>query len=106
MEFIWNGDAHVHPNNQLSVSQQIQIFHIRIQIDPLPSNKGLSVPCATGCGEIMNNSHILKCSVINLKEQLSLQKLINGDIYEMKKTLDQWNNNMNEFEKITPQDSS
>ena len=94
------------PNNQLSVSEQIQIFHIRSQINPLPSNKGLSVPCATGCGEIMNNSHILQCSVINPKEQLSLQKLINGDIYEMKKTLDQWNNNMNEFEKITPQDSS
>ena len=79
---------------------------IRSQIDPLLCNKGLSVPCATGCGEIMNNSHILQCFVINPIEQLSLQKRINENIYEMKKTLDQWKNNINKFEKITPQDSS
>ena len=82
------------PNSQLSVSEQLQIFHIRSQINPLPSNRALSVPCAAGCGEIMKNSHILQCFVINLKEQLSLQKIINGDIYEMKKTVDQWNKNM------------
>ena len=93
------------PNNQLSVAEQIQIFHIRSQINPLPSNRGLSVPCAAGCGEIMNNSHILQCIVINPNEQTSHQNLINGDIYEMKKALEQWNSNMKTFEEINPQDS-
>ena len=61
---------------------------------------------AVRCGEKMNNSHILQCIVINPKEQTSLQKLINGDIYEMKMALEQWNTNMKTFEEITPQDSN
>ena len=53
----------------------------------------------------MNNSHILQCIVINPNEQTSHQNLINGDIYEMKKALEQWNSNMKTFEEINPQDS-
>ena len=46
------------PNNQLSVDDQVQIFQIRSQINPLPGNKGEREPCVTGCGELMSNFHI------------------------------------------------
>ena len=93
------------PNNQLSVDEQRQIFQIRSQINPLPSNKGMVVPCPTGCGETMNNSHIFQCVVLNPEEQTSIEKLINGDIYEMKKTIIRWNQNIMKIEEITSQDS-
>ena len=93
------------PNNQLGVEDQIQIFQIRSQINPLPSNKGLVVPCPTGCGETLNNSHIFQCVVLNPEEKTSIEKLINGDIYEMKKTLNTWNENIMKIEEITSPDS-
>ena len=93
------------PNNQLSVDEQRQIFQIRSQINPLPSNKGMVVPCPTGCGETMNNSHIFQCVVLNPEEQTSIEKLINGDIYEMKNTIIRWNQNIMKIEEITSQDS-
>ena len=74
------------PNIQLSVEDQVQIFQIRSQINPLPANKGQSVPCVTGCGEIMNNYHIFQCVVLNPEEQTHIKKLINWNIYEMKNT--------------------
>ena len=80
--------------NQLSVDDQIQIFQIQSQINPLPSNKGMVVSCPTGCGETMKNSHIFQSVVLNPEEQTSIEKLINGNIYEMKKTLIRWNQNI------------
>ena len=93
------------PNNQLTVDEQVQIFQIRSHTNPLPSNRGQVVPCPTGCGETLNNSHILQCVVLNQEEQASIEKLINGDIYEMKKTLITWNQNIQKIEEITSQDS-
>ena len=46
------------PNNYLSVENQRQIFEIRSRSNPLPSNRGVVQHCKTGCGEIMNNSHV------------------------------------------------
>ena len=93
------------PNNQLSVDEQVQIFKIRSQINPLQSNKGKVVPCITGCGKTMNNSHVFWCVVLNQEEQTSIEKLINGDIYEMKKTLNTCNQNVQKIEGIASQDS-
>ena len=93
------------PNNQLSVDDQVQIFQIRSQINPLPGNKGESEPCVTGCGEIMNNFHIFQCEILNTEEHTHIENLINGDIYEMKKTLNKWNKNVKKIEELTSQDS-
>ena len=87
------------------MDEQRQIFQIRSQINPLPSNKGMVVPCPTGCGETMNNSLIFQCVVMNPEEQTSIEKLINGDIYEMKNTIIRWNQNIMKIEEITLQDS-
>ena len=46
------------PNDKLSVEDQRQIFEIRSQINPLPSNKGEKTYCATRCGEFLEHSHI------------------------------------------------
>ena len=102
---IWTKALNLCPNNLLSVDDQIQIFQIRSQINPLPSNKGMVVPCPTGCGESMNNSHIFQCVVLNPEKHTSIKKLINGDIYEMKKTRIRWNQNIIFFLEITSQDS-
>ena len=93
------------PNNQLSVDDQVQIFQIRSQINPLPGNKGEREPCVTGCGELMSNFHIFQCEVLNTEEHTNIENLINGDIYEMKKTLNRWNQNLKKIEELTSQDS-
>ena len=87
------------------MEDQVQIFQIRSQINPLPANKGESLPCIAGCGEIMNNFHIFQCEVFNPEEKTHIEKLINGDIYEMKQALNKWNQNLKKIEEITQQDS-
>ena len=61
------------PNNQRSVEDQIQVFQIRSQINPLPGNNGERVPCITGCGELMNNIHKFYCGILNPEEKLILK---------------------------------
>ena len=72
------------PNDKLSDEDQRQIFEIRSQINPLPSNKGEKTYCATRCGEFFENSHILQCTILNQVEEINIEDLINGDINTMK----------------------
>ena len=53
------------PNSQQSVEDQRLLFQIRSKINLLPSNRGEISICVTGCGEILNNYHILKCTILN-----------------------------------------
>ena len=92
-------------NYQLSVKDQRQIFQIRSQINPLPSNRGETSYCVTGCGEILQNYHILICKILNQGEESSIEDLINGDINTMKKLLLKWNQSMKIFEEISTLDS-
>ena len=92
------------PNIHLSVEEQRQIFQIRSKINPLPSNRGVTVFCVTGCGEMLDNSHILQCKVLNPKEQKSIEDLINGDIITMKRTLFEWNRRITKMEELSAQD--
>ena len=93
------------PNDQLSVEDQRQIFQIRSQINPLPSNRGKTSYCVTGCGEVLNNSHTLRCKILNQGEESSIEDLINGDINTMKKLLLKWNQRMKMFEELSTLDS-
>ena len=92
------------PNNQLSVEDQRQIFQIRSQINPLASNRGETSICVTGCGEILENSHILKCKVLNNGEENSLQELINGDIHSIRNSLIKWKQSMKIIEELSTLD--
>ena len=78
------------PNDQLSVADQRQMFQIRIQSSPLPSNRGDT----SNCGEILENFHILICNVLSLEEESSIKDLMNGDINTMKNLLLKWNQSM------------
>ena len=53
----------------------------------------------------MSNFHIFQCEVLNTEEHTNIENLINGDIYEMKKTLNRWNQNLKKIEELTSQDS-
>ena len=70
------------PNNYLSVENQRQIFEIRSRSNPLPSNRGVIQHCNSGCGEIMNNSHVFQCSVLNQDKQntYNMEMLTNGSL--------------------------
>ena len=92
------------PNTHLSVEEQRQIFQIRSKINPLLSNRGVTVFCVTGCGEILDNSHILQCKVLSPREQRSIEDLINGDIITMKRTLFEWNRRITKLEELSAQD--
>ena len=91
---------YLYPNNQLTVDEPLEIFQIWSQTNPLPSNRGQVVLCPTGCGKTLNNPHILQFVVFNQEEQGSNEKFINGDIYEMKQTI-----NIQKIEEINLQDS-
>ena len=92
------------PNIQLSVEEKRQIFQIRSQINPLPPKRGKQVFCLTGCGDILDNSHILLCKVLNEGEQGSNNNLINGDINAMKSELFKWNQCMKKMEEYSTLD--
>ena len=94
------------PNNYLSVENQRQIFEIRSRSNPLPSNRGVIQHCNTGCGEIMNNSHVFQCDVLNQDKQqdYNIEMLTNGSLEEMKSALNIWNENMNKLEIIASLD--
>ena len=92
------------PKTHLSVGKQRQIFQIRSKINPLLSNRGVTVFCVTGCKEILDNSHILQCKVLSLGEQRSIEDLINGDIITMKNTLFEWNRRITNLEELSAPD--
>ena len=94
------------PNNYLSVENQRQIFEIRSRSNPLPSNRGVIQHCNTGCGEIMNNSHVFQCDVLNQDKQqdYNIEMLTNGSLEEMKSALNIWNENMNKLKIIASLD--
>ena len=67
------------------------------------AERGESEPCVTGCEEIMSNFHIFPCGVLNTGEYTHIENLINEEIYEMKKTLKRWNQNIKKIEALTSQ---
>ena len=79
-------------------------FHLESQINPLPSNKGENIYCATRCGEFFENSHILQCTILNQVEEINIEDLINGDINTMKTALLKWNINIKKIEEISTLD--
>ena len=93
------------PNGVLSVAEQRQLFQIRSRVNPLPANKGETSLCPTGCGNLLDNEHILNCGILNPEEQSNIDSFINGNIHEMKNFLQKWNRNVKNIEEITSPDS-
>ena len=81
----------------MSLEDQRDIFRIRCEINQLPANKGQSELCVTGCGEVLNNTHILQCVNLNNKKH-DINSLINGNLGEMAKILKIWKENVRKLD--------
>ena len=92
------------PNNQLSVEDQRILFRIRGRTNPLQANRGNPLLCRTGCGKILENSHILSCEILNPEIKSDLNSLINGSLKDIEKYLNQWKENMKKIEAIDSMD--
>ena len=93
------------PNNVLKLEEQREIFKIRARTNKLPSNWGKETLCETGCSEILNNEHILRCSILNENETFDINCIQNGSIEEKLKILNIFKRNMKRRKMNLPQDS-
>ena len=93
------------PNNFLDIDDQRLLFQIRSETNQLPANKGNPGPCPLDCGSLLlNNPHILQCSVMNTDEKYSYEGLVNGNLVQMKENLVIWRENMEKIEEMTALD--
>ncbi len=86
------------PNNKLSLEDQREIFRIRCEINQLPANKGQQELCVTGCGETLDNTHILQCVILS-DRKYDINSLINGNLEEMAKMLKIWKENTRKLDE-------
>ena len=70
------------PDNILKLEEQRDIFKIRPRTNILPSNWGEHTLCETGCLEILDNEHILKCLILKENETFYIYFIFNGKIEE------------------------
>ena len=92
------------PNGILNLEDQILIFQVRSETNPIPANIGNPGPCPMNCGEVLENPHILNCKKMeNISQTYEL--LINGNLNEKKMALVAWRRNIAIIEKKTTLDS-
>ena len=53
------------PEANLTVSEKVQIFSLRSEMNDNPCNFGEKIKCQMGCSQIQQNEHILKCPELN-----------------------------------------
>ena len=95
------------PNIFLDLEDQRLLFQIRSETNQLPANKGNPGPCPMDCGSLLlNNPHILQCSVLNTGEKCTYKGLVNENLMQMKKNLTIWRINMEKIEEMTALDSA
>ena len=97
------------PNNQLSVEDQRMVFHIQSRTNPIQANIGNPQLCPTGCGNILENPHILSFEIFNPESKFDINNLLNGSLNEIRISLiqchRQWKENMKKIEIIYSMDS-
>ena len=60
---------YLHPQANMSLEDQREIFSVRCRTNNLGANRGIIEYCETKCGEILNNSHIFQCKILNTQEK-------------------------------------
>ena len=84
------------PQARISIKDQRELFAIRSRTNPLGANMGKIEYCVTKCGEILNNSHIFQCPLLNKQNRnCGMDKVLNGCTTEKKECLKIWKENMN-----------
>ena len=83
------------PEANMSLTDQRETFSIRCRTNSLGANRGIIENCETMCGEVLDNSHIFKCKILNKNNSdYNYEKILNGFIIEKKHNLRIWRENM------------
>ena len=85
------------PDAGFSLKDQRELFSIRCRTNEMKANRGITEYCHTQCGEILNNSHIFKCKILNESENEEfhdMEKILNGFNTEKKLHLNKWRTNI------------
>ena len=86
--------------HSLAISSLINsrdIFQISSRTNPLPANRGNPQLCL--CGEDQENYPIFQCDITNPGRKIELEIIINRSLLEMKTTLLQWRESIENLEK-------
>ena len=67
------------PESNLTVTEKVQIFVLRSEMNENPCNFGGKIQCQMDCSQVQDNEHILNCHVLEeSKNQLNLEDTRNG----------------------------
>ena len=67
------------PQAGIGLEDQQELFSTRCRTNRIGTNRGKKYFCYTQCGEILNNSHIFQCNVLNRNvEKYDIDKIFNG----------------------------
>ena len=83
------------PEANLDISDKIEIFSLRTEMNSNPYNFGKKTSCEIGCPEEQNNQHIFYCSKVNIEEnKLIFEHILNGSTFEKVNVLRKFQENM------------
>ena len=89
------------PQSNISLEDQREMFSIRCRTNQMGANRGIEEYCETQCGQILNNSHIFECTILNQNnEGFDIKKILNGYLSEKKEMLNIWKHNMQRRESF------
>ena len=83
----------------VSLLSEIEIFSIRSSMNALPANRGQIEYCEK-CNEILNNTHILTCTILNKGKVYDMGHFLNGNIKEKRELLQTWRINVSKLMNI------
>ena len=78
---------YLQPNSMLNLKDQILMFQIRSETNPLPANRGDPGPCPMNCKNILDNLYILMCVILNQEDQTEYTLFLNGNMNQIKLNL-------------------
>ena len=93
------------PNKNIKLEEQREIFEILARANRIPSNWGKQTLCETGCSEVLNNEHILRCLVLNENRITNIEYIYNGSVEEKLNTLNIFKRNIKRRKMYLPLDS-
>ena len=95
------------PEAGIGLEDQQELFSIRCRTNPMGANRGKIEYCYTQCGEILNNSHIFQCTILNRNvEKYDIEKILNGFNLEKKQHLEKWRENITKLNSYQPSGTS
>ena len=80
---------YLEPNSGLSLEDQREMFSLRTRMNYLPINFGKDTYCETGCGQALDNEHIINCEILNngKKPHIKYNLIMNGTLNEKNEVL-------------------